>query len=229
MFKPVKSEKVYEQVIEQIKNMIADGTLKKGDKLLSERELSQQFNVSRSSVREALRALQIIGLIECRHGEGNFIRESFEDSLFQPLSIMFMLQESRPSEILELRKIIESETAALAAKRINEEELRELHKLVELLKNADDENEKVILDKKFHYKIAHASKNFLILNILNSISYIMDIFIKDARLKIMKKDENKNMIYQQHNSIYEALASHNLEKTSEMMKRHLEFIDENIK
>lgn len=169
MFSPIRSTKVYEQVIEQVKNMIIDGTLKKGDKLPSERELVEHLEVSRTSIREALRALQIIGLVECRQGEGNFIKQSFENNLFEPLSIMFMLQKSDPNEIMELRKIIEIETAAIAAKRVTSGELDSMIPLINILKNSKSEEERVKADKDFHYTIARASKNFLIVSILNAV------------------------------------------------------------
>ena len=77
MFSPIKNTKVYEQVIDQIKEMINEGTLKKGDKLPSERDLAQQLNVGRTSIREAIRALEVIGLIDCKQGEGNYIKSNY--------------------------------------------------------------------------------------------------------------------------------------------------------
>jgi len=74
MFRPIKVTKIYEQVLQQIKDMIADGTLNKGDKLPTERELVERFKVSRTSVREALRAMKNMGIIECIQGEGHFIK-----------------------------------------------------------------------------------------------------------------------------------------------------------
>jgi len=80
MFNPIKITKVYEQVIQQIKDMIADGTLKKGDKLPSERDMAAMFGVSRTAIREALRSLEMLGLTESRQGEGTFIALSFAES-----------------------------------------------------------------------------------------------------------------------------------------------------
>ena len=139
MFSPIKNTKVYEQVIIQIKDMIDKGTLKKGDKLPSERNLVEQLMVSRASIREALRALEVIGLIECRQGEGNYIKASFQDNLFEPLSIMFMLEGSNPEAIWELRKIMEVEAAGLAAKKITDEQLKELKAITQRFKNCEDE------------------------------------------------------------------------------------------
>lgn len=229
VFIPIKNTKVYEQVIEQIKNMIIDGTLKKGDKLPSERDLVEQLQVSRASIREALRALQIIGLIECRQGEGNFIKQNLENGLFEPLSIMFMLQKSESSEIMEIRKIIEVETAALAAQRISDEQLETLEIVINTIKNSNDEMDNVKIDKKFHYEIARASRNFLILNILNAISSLMDAFIKEARKRILVDKNNKQVLAQQHEDIYKALKAHNPKKASEAMKKHLEFTNEYYK
>lgn len=228
MFSPIKNTKVYEQVIEQIKNMIIDGTLKKGDKLPSERELVEHLQVSRTSIREALRALQIIGLVECRQGEGNYIRESFENSLFEPLSMMFMLQKSSSSEIMEIRKIIEVETAALAAQRITDEELKHMKVLLDSI-NSNNEVDNVKIDKEFHYKVAKASRNYLIINILNAISSLMDEVIKDARRRILVDEDNKEVLFKQHDDIYKGLKSRNPKKASEAMKKHLDFANEYYK
>lgn len=226
MFTPIKSTKVYEQVMEQIKQMIVDGTLKRGDKLPSERELVERLQVSRTSIREALRALQIIGLVECRQGEGNYIRQSFENSLFEPLSIMFMLEESDPIEIIEVRKVIEVETVAIAAHKITDKELESLEILIKAFHISKNEEDNVQIDKKFHYEIAQASRNYLISNILHAISSLMDSFIKDARKKILVEEKNVEVLAKQHWDIYEALKSHNSRKASEAMKKHLDFANE---
>ena len=78
-----KTPKVYDQFIEEIKNKIKCGEIKKGDKLPSEREMAESLRVSRASIREALRALEVIGLIESRQGAGNYIKTNFDNSLFE--------------------------------------------------------------------------------------------------------------------------------------------------
>lgn len=224
MFTPVKNTKVYEQVIEQIKEMIVSGQLKKGDRLPPERDLVEQLQVSRTSIREAIRALQIIGLVECRQGGGNFIKESFENSLFEPLSIMFVLQNSRPEEILELRKIVEVGTAMLAAEKIEESELKEIEVILEQMKRSSDEELNAKLDKELHYKIAYASKNFLVVSILSAVSSLVDSFIKDARNMILKQKENKEVLIEHHEKLYKALLAHDKNKAAEVMRKHLDFI-----
>ena len=124
MFKPVKNMKVYEQVVDQIKEMVRVGQIKKGDKLPTERVMAEELQVSRTSIREAMRALEVVGLIESRQGAGNYIREEFDDVLLEPLSIVFMLQNGTNKDIFELREVLELSTIFLSVMRISDEELK---------------------------------------------------------------------------------------------------------
>ncbi len=223
MFTPIKNTKVYEQVIDQIRSMIDKGTLKKGDKLPSERKLVEQLNVSRASIREALRALEVIGLIECRQGEGSYIKASFQDNLFEPLSIMFMLEGSNQEEIWELRKILEVEAAGLAAKRITSVQLKELKDLTHRFINSEDEDINAEIDKEFHYKIAECSGNVLIFNILRTVSILVDHFIKDARKLILIHEGNKEILFSQHNEIYLSIEKRSPADARQAMRVHLDF------
>ncbi|MDX5682251.1 FadR/GntR family transcriptional regulator, partial [Clostridioides difficile] len=166
MFNSIASKKVYEQVIEQIQYKILNGELKKGDKLLSERELSEQMNVSRTSIREAIRVLETMGVIESRQGEGNFICTNIEKTLIEPLSMIFKLNNGTLEDILELRIILEIEIAKLASKRITSSEVIELKHIIDEMRvetNKKDNNRVlVLLDQKFHSKLATLSKNYLI-------------------------------------------------------------------
>ncbi|MCB2312404.1 FadR family transcriptional regulator [Clostridium tagluense] len=229
MFSPIKNTKVYEQVIAQIKDMIDKGVLKKGDKLPSERNLVQQLMVSRASIREALRALEVIGLIECRQGEGNYIKTSFQDNLFEPLSIMFMLEGSDPEAIWELRKIMEVEAAGLASKRITCEQLSQLKEITEKFMNCGDENINAEIDKQFHYKIAECSGNVLIFNILKTVSTLVDHFIVDARKLILAHKENKDILFNQHNEIYLSMEKHSSAGARKAMREHLDFANKYMK
>jgi GntR family transcriptional repressor for pyruvate dehydrogenase complex len=229
MFSPIKTTKVYEQVILQIKDMIDKGILKKGDKLPSERALVEQLQISRTSIREALRALEVIGLIDCRQGEGNYIKASFQDNLFEPLSIMFMLEESNQDDIWELRKIMEVEASGLAAKQITEEQLQELKDITQRFMNCEDEDINVQIDKEFHYKIAESSGNILIFNILKTVSTLVDHFIVDARRLILVQEKNKKILFDQHNSVYLAIEKHSSADARQAMREHLDFAKVYIK
>ena len=218
MLSPVKSTKIYEMVMEQIKDIVKKGELKSGDKLPSERDLCEKLEVSRASVREALRALQMLGLIESKHGEGNFINENIQNSLLEPLSIVFLLLGSKSEDILELRKVIEPETAALAAKNITNEQLIELKELMDELNNNSDAEICASIDKKFHYKIAQASGNHLISNIMFSISSLIEKYIENSKIHAL----NKTLVRDQHEEIWRALETHNGSVAAAAVKKHLE-------
>ena len=218
MLNPVKSTKIYEAVMEQIKVNVKTGELKKGDKLPSERELSEKLQVSRTSVREALKSLSILGLIESKHGEGNFIKKDFEDSLLEPLSIIFLLLGNGNEEILEFRKIVEPECAAIAAQKISKEELDEIYDIMNELNLWSENHKRAELDRKFHYKIAQASGNMLISTIMFSISALIEKYLGSSKIY----NNSMEKACAQHRDIYEALKEHDSEKVKRYVKDHLE-------
>ncbi len=228
MFSEIKNTKVFEQVIEQIKDIIKKGELRCGDKLPSERDLCEQLNVSRNSIREALRSLEMLGIVECRQGEGNYIKENFEDSLLEPLSITFMLHGSKTNEILELRKIIEPETAALAAKNISDVKLQEIKDLINLLNHEENYEKIADIDKKIHYQIVQASENYLVGNVMYAVSYLVDRYIEDVVANMFKTSENRNIVKEQHEAIVKAIEAHDASKASAAMRKHLEYTNDFI-
>ncbi|MCT8975014.1 FadR family transcriptional regulator [Clostridium sp. CX1] len=225
MSNTIKNTRVYEQVIEKIKDLIEKGELGCGDKLPSERDLCEQLNVSRTSVREALRVLGILGIVECKIGEGNFIKDNFEDSLLEPLSMTFMLHGSKTDEILDLRKFIEPGMAALAAKNINDEQLQEIKEIVDLLNSTEDEEKCAELDKKLHYKIVQASGNYLVSNMMFAVSTLVETYIEDVLTNMFRNVENKNILKKQHKDIIQAIEDHDSVGASVAMLKHLEYSD----
>lgn len=224
MFASIKTPKVYDQVIEQIKNKIKSGEIKKGDKLPSEREMAESLNVSRTSVREALRALEVIGLVESRQGAGNYIRTNFDNSLFEPLSIMFMLQESSLEDIYDLRETLELQCARLSAKNIEDDELEFLTILLDRMYIAKSEKESLELDIKFHHLIAKSSRNVLLINILEVISQLMDEFIKKSRMQILHEGNTRENILEIHENLVRALKCRDELKVCNAMKEHFDLI-----
>lgn len=233
MFNNISNKKVYEQVIEQIQNNIMEGIFKKGDKLPSERELSEKMGVSRTSIREALRVLETMGVVESRQGEGNFICSNIEKSLLQPLSMMFKLNNGSFSDIYELRSILEIECARLSAIRATDMDCRELLSVVEEMEQETfGENRYEILvelDKKFHNTLSDISKNYLIESLFSTISNLFEKFIEDARYKIILFDSeqaNKSLLIQ-HKKICESIIKKNQDMAVEAMREHMEYIMEN--
>ena len=119
----IKSTRIYEEIVRQIKSMITEGRLKSGDQLPPERDLAEKFLVSRTSVREALRALEPLGLVEIRPGEGTFVREVSIESLIQPLALVMVSQREAIGELFEARRLLEPMIAGLAASRATRDDL----------------------------------------------------------------------------------------------------------
>ena len=205
MFKPVKNMKVYEQVVDQIKEMVRVGQIKKGDKLPTERVMAEELQVSRTSIREAMRALEVVGLIESRQGAGNYIREEFDDVLLEPLSIVFMLQNGTNKDIFELREVLELSTIFLSVMRISDEELKKLGELVERFKTSRDEEENVKIDSEFHSIIVKGANNVLITNLLEGVSELVDKFISEGRRAILSDERNRGKLLDFHEKIYLAI------------------------
>lgn len=229
MFELIKNKKVYQHVIEQIQNMVMSGELKKGDKLPSERVLSDELGVSRTSIREALRALEVMGLLESRQGKGNYINGEIDSSFFEPLSIMFMLNEGNPENILELRMVIEVESASIAANKIEDEDVQILEDLIDELKTAESEIMRAKIDKKIHYKIANITNNYLIVTMLNAVSSLIETFIKDSRAMILKQADKKELLIKQHENICNAIINKDSLKARNAMREHLETINATMK
>lgn len=228
MFNSISSKKVYEQVIEQIQERILNGEIKKGDKLPSERELSEQMNVSRTSIREAIRVLETMGVIESKQGEGNFICINIEKSLIEPLSMIFKLNDGTWQNVLEFRELLELQTVKIAAIRATDKECMELKNIIDEMKEETNitYNSKaiVLLDQKFHNKLATISRNYLIESLFTMSSKLFEVFIEEAREKIISTYWSKEVLFEKHNDIYEAIKDKNPDLAYEKMKDHMETI-----
>ncbi|WP_027632217.1 FadR/GntR family transcriptional regulator [Clostridium hydrogeniformans] len=224
MFTSIKGEKVYKQVINQIKEMIIEGKLKKGDKLPSERDMAEQLGVSRASIREALIALEVVGLTESKQGSGNYIKETFDNTLIEPMSIMFILEDISIKSLYEFRRVLELEAVVISAKRIENSEIQVLEEVIDNLRNSNSEDEKSTLDKEFHYIIIKSTKNPLIINFFETISKLMDNFIKSSRGAILAAEETKDVLMSSHEKILESLKERNEENAYKEMKKHLDLI-----
>lgn len=232
MFNSISNKKVYEEVIEQIQKNIIDGDLKKGDRLPSERELSELMNISRTSIREALRVLESMGVVESIHGEGNFICSNTGNSLLQPLSMMFKLNNGKYKDIFELRKVLEVENARLAAIRATDMDCRELLSIVEEMEEESkgkNRNEILVeLDKRFHNKVATMSKNCLIESLFNTASMLFERFIEDARWEIIQRDTADKFLLNQHYAICNEIIKKDEKEALKAMEAHMKYIEENF-
>ncbi|MDF2530746.1 MAG: GntR domain protein [Clostridia bacterium] len=229
MFKPIKTKRVYEQIVEQIKELMRQGDLKPGDKLMCERDLSDKLGVSRTSVREALSALAFLGILESRHGEGTFIAEVSEQLLIEPLALFMAMDREASLELLEVRKMMESYAAELAAVRADAEDIKKIKEALELMEQDFKQN---ILgeenDAAFHYSIAEATGNRMLVKMMNLISDLLVQNMRSSRQYMFYKNGNAEKLYLQHLNIFNAIKEGNHELAKKEMFDHLDFVEKEL-
>lgn len=167
-------ERVYSAILQEIKARLADGSLRAGCRLPPQRACAEQFQVSRSAIREALRALELAGIVRCVHGEGNYLSDNVSECLMEPFSLMFLLAGQDPAYVQQLRRAIEPETARLAAIKRSEESARQLFRLCSTIEQSRNEAERATSDRQFHYLIAREVQKPFILSILTAASHLIE-------------------------------------------------------
>lgn len=221
-------QKSYTKVIDYIKQQIREGKLTSGSKLPAERDLSQTLGISRNSVREAIRTLDIMGVISSQQGAGNYLTGDFENNLVESMSMMFLLHQINYQQISQLRRGLEMQALMLAIDHISDAQINELKAVVAELENTTEENN-ILLDKKLHYTIALASQNTLIVNILQALSELIDQFILDLRREILSSPDGKIILLEAHNEMMKSLITKDKNMAYEAINKHFGIIDEKLR
>jgi len=220
----IETEKGHEIVKRLILTQIEQGQLAPGQKLPSVVDLSASFGVGRSTVREALSALKAMGWVDVRHGGGTFIKKVLPTDNGQEGKDPFLGAESI-REILEVRKVLETGTAALAAERRSEEDLTRLHAILMKMEAAlmnDDTMESERADVEFHSAIASASHNSLLISLMDSLSQRLSETIgKTRELWFFEDRSSAERLLEEHKSIYGAIASQDTEQAASLIVAHL--------
>jgi GntR family transcriptional repressor for pyruvate dehydrogenase complex len=220
--KPIKTKKIYEEIIFQVKKLVTEGVLRPGDKLMSERDMAEQLQVGRSAVREAFRALEALGIIEIRQGGGTFIKEISTHSLAEALALTLMTQKYTARELLELRKILEVEAAGLASLRHSGGDLARmedtLKQMAEALLTGDMGQQ---TDWNFHYMVAEATHNSLLLRFMDSIADTRCRLLQAAREEIYRTPGRPQRLLKDHYTIFEAISAGRDREARQAMYNHL--------
>jgi len=219
VYKLVRTSRLYEQIVQQIEESIVKGDLKPGDQLPAERDLAQRFGVSRTAVREAVKALREKGLVEAYSGKGTFITDGTTQAVRQSLDLMVKIgQTEGTNHLAELRAILEPEIAALAAARIQDPELVTMREAVSIMDASGKDPEAYIeADLDFHLALAEAAANPLILSLLDSIVGLL----REQRLKIFRVPGGPERGQIHHKKILEAVERRDIQKAREEMRAHL--------
>lgn len=217
----INKSKISDQIIEQIMTLIEKGKLTAGSKLPTENEMMEQLGVGRSSLREAIKALSLIGVIEVKHGRGIYV-SAFPES-FSRLSLKWrdLRGRAKVEKIVEARKLLEFMILQVVIERANEHDIRELRdKFEQMLVARDNRDEFVKTDMEFHFAIAKASHNDILIGFLEDIRYFMRTWMEmDVPIKM---EETKKELGQLHKEILEAIESRDVHKAQLAMTKHLE-------
>ena len=219
MYKVVQTSRLYQQIVQQIEESIDKGELKEGDQLPAERDLAQQFGVSRTAVREAVKTLREKGLVEAYAGRGTFITNGSTNSIRNTLDRMI---RNGPLEgtvhLAEMREILEPEIAFLAAKRADQETISAMQESISVMDAARRDPEAFIEgDLDFHLALAEAAGNPLILSLIDSIVGLL----REQRMRTYYTEGGPERGQYHHKRILEAIEHRDPQGARDAMRAHL--------
>ncbi|MFE1950959.1 MULTISPECIES: FadR/GntR family transcriptional regulator [Streptomyces] len=210
---------VTERAIEQLKAMIGSGSLEPGQRLPTERDLAAQLGISRSSMREAIRALTVLGVLEARHGSGIYVTQLEAGDLLETFGVVADLSRGpQLVELLEVRRILESTATALAAARISRAQLAEVEEHLAAMDATDDPEEILSHDLAFHRAIVAAAGNETMAAILEGLSS------RTFRARVWRGYQEEGAFERtrrEHARIHAALAAHDPESARAAAAAHV--------
>lgn len=223
--KNIKSEKIHAQVYEQLKALLLDGHWKVGEKIPSEAELCRMTGVSRVSVRTALKSLIAQGFLVSRQGDGTFVVDVSVDMNMDLLVPIIGLDKRSILEVLQYRKILEVGIVPLIFENLTEKNLRELEcNLVELEQTPEGEIETITeLDLEFHRMLCRISGNSLIIKVNRILGNLFRKSMEDVVVALGNQTGRKY-----HRQIFEAIGEGDQQKTTELVREHIQNTIESI-
>ena len=218
ILEPIEQKTTTELIAQRLVTLLSSGVLRPGDRLPPERELAQQLNVGRTTVREALKLLTLCGLLEAKRGDGTYVRQEFTSFLSHQIEWPVLLSIHEVDMIAEVREGLEVKAARLAAERANPEEIEKIGVFRQLLdiqgRDIDRETE---LDLEFHHAIANASHNELLCRLMLSLQNILRQYVA---LSNQMTDVLETTVAE-HQTVYDAIAAGDPDAAERAMMDHL--------
>jgi GntR family transcriptional regulator, transcriptional repressor for pyruvate dehydrogenase complex len=228
MYTPIQSVRVFEQVAEQIEKRILDGELRSGDRLPTERHLAEQFHVSRTAVREAMKILAQKGLVDMRPGRGTIVIDGANAAMQDSIDLVMKLRLGEvggSNNLVEVREILEIEIAALAAARATEKEIAAMREAVKIMdESLDDADAFIAADNHFHEALAQATQNTLIFILVNSIVNLLS----EQRKQIFDVEGGPQRGQIHHKRVLESVIRRDPQAARDAMRSHLRQVREDV-
>lgn len=215
---PIDRAGITELVVQRIKDLLERGELKAGSRLPPERELAEMLHISRPSLRTALKALSVMGIIHAKPGAGTYIANSLPEVFTEPMRFMTLINNTSDEEMFEARLIIEAGLAELAAERATDEDIRTLNAEIEGMRaNTGDPENFLKHDVKFHQAIAKAANNKLMSGVMDTVAQLLF----NLRRETIKHASDLGEAIEWHTKIVEAIKKHDPKRAKEMLTGHL--------
>ncbi|MCD7838323.1 MAG: FCD domain-containing protein [Clostridiales bacterium] len=216
------NKKAYEHVFDYFFEMILSGELKLNDRIPTERDIAERLGVSRNSAREALHVLEMMGLVECLQGSGNYIRCDTHDYMLKFFNMFLVLQQASYTEVLEMRRWYEAGAIEMAMSCATREEMASLRQILVSMDQTDDPEESSRLDLAFHNSLVLASHNRLLSFYTSLFNELLDQFIRSLRTTILMDGAQTQLLQQSHWAIYNALMEKDLAAGLAALEQHFE-------
>jgi GntR family transcriptional repressor for pyruvate dehydrogenase complex len=221
IFTPIKKTRIAEEVADRIRVLMLEGTFPPVEPLPSERHLAERFGVSRGSIRDALRTLETIGLVETRHGQGTFPLELSVDRLVAPLASVMSYRVDLQDELLDVRRMFEPAVARVAALRASEEDLAELQSILDAQRVKLKAGQSAISeDTAFHAILARATRNRVVMSIMATLN---DLLVESRTNSLLQKGRPSRSM-DGHEAVVVALRRRDAEGASQAMYNHIDQI-----
>ncbi len=222
--KPVARRSLSDGIVDQMTGLIARGVLKPGDRIPSENQLCRRFGVGRTSVREALRSLSVMGILQSHAGDGTFVSGNTARCLERAFQWGLLLDRKVVEDLAETRLMLESHTAYLAARKATKEDLSEIKQGIEGMEQSLSDPERYLeYDLRFHLGIAQATQNSILHNLLTTIRGYLQAWIRETLTAPPPKEATRRatLSVAQHKKILRAIEKGQPEQASQAMTRHI--------
>jgi DNA-binding FadR family transcriptional regulator len=218
---PIKKTRLAEEVADRIRTLMLDGSFAPGHPLPSERHLAETFGVSRGSIRDALRTLETIGLVETRHGQGTFPLELSVERLVAPLASVMAYRSDLQDELLDVRRMFEPAVARAAALRATDEDLADLQRVLEAQRQKVKTGQSAIAeDTSFHAILARSTRNRVVMSIMATLN---DLLVESRTQSLLQKGRPARSV-DGHETVVAALRRRDADGASQAMYNHIDQI-----